>query len=241
MHKPLIGITSSRKKRDHERYDSNVLGDYALAVSAAGGLPVLIPNEYPLADLRELVSSLDGIMLTGGGDIYADMYGGVDDGYSVNRSRTRDRVEKALVELAVEMDLPLLGICRGEQMLNAALGGTLYTNIATQHQTDIEHSQPTTQAPGHLVHEVKIAEGSHLSAMIGANTLMVNSRHHQAVKTPAPGLVVTARAIDGLIEGIEHPGRRFCVGVQWHPESLQDDDVHLSIFKSFINAARELV
>jgi putative glutamine amidotransferase len=241
MPKPLIGITSSRKKRDHERYDSNVLGDYSLAVSAAGGLPVLIPNESPLADLRDLVSSLHGILLTGGGDIYADMYGAADDGYSVNRSRTRDQVEKALVELAVEMDLPLLGVCRGMQMLNAALGGTLFTNIATQYQPDIEHSQPPLQAPAHLVQEVKIADGSQLSAIIRKSTLKVNSRHHQAVKAPALGLVVTARAIDGLIEGIEHPGRRFCVGVQWHPESLQNDEIHLSIFKAFIDAAREQV
>lgn len=237
MPKPLIGITTSRKKRDHERYDSNLLGDYSLAVITAGGLPVLIPNETPLADLRELVSSLQGILLTGGGDIFSDLYGAVDDGLSINRSRTRDLVEKALVELAVEMDLPLLGICRGQQMLNAALGGTLYTDIATQYTTDIKHSQPTTQSPGHLVHEVTIAEGSRLMAMIGAETLMVNSRHHQAVKQVAPGLVVTARAIDGLIEGIEHPHKRFCVGVQWHPESLPDVEVHRSIFKGFIAAA----
>lgn len=238
MSKPLIGITSSRKTRDHDRYDSNVLGDYSRAVSAAGGLPLLIPNETPLADLRELAGSLDGLLLTGGGDIYSDMYGAVDDGLSVNRSRTRDQVEQALVALAVELDLPLLGICRGMQMLNVALGGTLYTDIAAQYDTEIVHSQPTTNKPGYLVHEVTIADGSHLYEMISEKLLRVNSRHHQAVKTLAPGLVVTARANDGLIEGIEHPGRRFCVGVQWHPESLLNDDVQLSIFKGFINSTK---
>jgi putative glutamine amidotransferase len=238
MSKPLIGITSSRKQRDHDRYDSNVLGDYSRAVSAAGGLPLLIPNETPLADLRELATSLNGILLTGGGDIYSDLYGQADDGFSVNRSRTRDQVEQALVALAVELDLPLLGICRGMQMLNVALGGTLFTDIASQYRTDIVHSQPTANAPGYLVHEATITDGSRLCAIIGVHTLRVNSRHHQAVKALAPELVVTARANDGLIEGIEHPGRRFCVGVQWHPESLLNDDVQLSIFKGFINSTK---
>jgi putative glutamine amidotransferase len=123
-------------------------------------------------------------------------------------------------------------------MLNVALGGTLFTDIAAQYDTEIVHSQPTTNKPGYLVHEVTIADRSRLSAIIGVHTLRVNSRHHQAVNTLAPRLVVTARANDGLIEGIEHPGRRFCVGVQWHPESLLNDDVQLSIFKGFINSTK---
>ena len=237
MRKPIIGITTSRKKRDHERYDSNVLGEYSLAVRDAGGIPVLIPNESSPADLRELLESLQGILLSGGGDIYAELYGQPDDGLSKNRSLSRDMVEKALVELAVEMDIPLLGICRGHQMLNAALGGTLFTDIATQYPTDIEHSQPSTRAPGHLVHEVNLAAGSRLSTIIDESTIRVNSRHHQAVKQVAPTMVVTARAIDGLIEGIEHPGKRFCVGVQWHPESLVTIDAHWRIFEAFIRAA----
>lgn len=237
MQKIMIGITTSRKKRDHERYDSNLLGDYSLAVSSAGGLPMLIPNETPLEDLRELLGSMRGIMLSGGGDIYTDMYGVADDGNARNRSRTRDTLEKTLVTLAVEMDIPLLGICRGHQMLNAALGGTLYTDIETQFPTDIEHSQPTTQKPGHLVHEVNLIEGSRLSGILEKLSLRVNSRHHQAVNQVAPGLVVTARASDGLIEGIEHPGMRFCVGVQWHPESLLRLKEHRAIFEGFISAA----
>ena len=239
MQKPLIGITASRKSRDHQRYDSNVLGEYSQAVSSAGGLPVLIPNELPLKDLRGLLKNLGGILLSGGGDIFPDLYGQVDDGFSVNRSRARDRLEKALVELAVEADIPLLGICRGHQMLNAALGGTLYTDIDTQYSTEIQHSQPGTRHPGYLVHEVNMVTGSLLAGIIGKPAIMVNSRHHQAIKQLSPGFVVTARAIDGLIEGIEHPGKRFCAGVQWHPESLPDMEEHRGIFEAFITAAKE--
>lgn len=239
MQKPLVGITSSRKIRDHDRYDSNVLGDYSQAISRAGGLPVLIPNEVPLTDLQELLSHLQGILLSGGGDIYPDLYGQQNDTYSVNKSRSRDKLEKTLVELAIEQDIPLLAICRGHQMLNAALGGTLYTDIAQQYNTTIEHSQPDTQKPYHLVHNVEVSAGTKLSGILGKATIKVNSRHHQAIRQVGTGLVVTARAIDGLIEGIELPGKRFCMGVQWHPESLPDMEEQRIIFDAFINAASE--
>lgn len=239
MQKPLIGITSSRRSRDHQRYDSNVLGEYAKAISQAGGLPVLIPNEFPLEDLPKLLGSLHGILLSGGGDIYPDLYGVTDDVHSMKKSRARDRLEKALVEHAIEKDFPLLGICRGHQMINAAMGGTLFTDLASQYSTEIEHSQPTTQVPGHLVHEVEIVPGTYLAQIIGKPAIRVNSRHHQAIRQLAPGFVVTARAIDGLIEGVELPGKRFCMGVQWHPESLPESEEHRAIFSAFVTAARE--
>lgn len=239
MKKPLIGITSSRRSRDHDRYDSNVLGEYALAITRAGGLPVLVPNEFPLDDIPQLLNNLHGILLSGGGDIYPDLYGVTDDVHSKKKSRARDRLEKALVEKAIEMDLPLLGICRGHQMINAALGGTLFTDLASQYTTEVEHSQPTSQEPDYLVHEVEIFPGTHLAQIIGKPAIRVNSRHHQAIRQLAHGFVVTARAIDGLIEGIELPGKRFCMGVQWHPESLPESEEHSAIFSAFVIAARE--
>ena len=239
MQKPLIGITSSRRSRDHHRYDSHVLGEYALAVSRAGGLPLLIPNEFPLEDLPQLLKNLHGILLSGGGDIYPDLYGVTDTVHSKKKSRARDRLEKALVEMALEMDLPLLGICRGHQMINAALGGTLFTDLASQYTTEIEHSQPTTQDPGYLVHKVEVLPHTLLAKITGKSAIRVNSRHHQAIRQLASGFVVTARAIDGLIEGIEHPAKRFCIGVQWHPESLPESEEQSAIFSAFVAAARE--
>lgn len=236
--KPLIGITASHRSRSHQRVDSNLLGEYTHAVARAGGLPVLIPNEIPLPDLPALIDRFDGILLSGGGDIDPVLYGVYDDDQSENISKSRDALEKDLIRLAQERDLPLLGICRGCQMLNAALGGSLFTDIPGQFRTRIVHSQPDTQVPWFLVHDVEITAGSGLFGIIGQSTLRVNSRHHQAIKELAPGLRVTARARDGLIEGVEHPDWRFCQGVQWHPESLQDMQEHTRIFTAFVEASQ---
>ena len=236
--KPLIGITTSHRIRSHQRMDSNLLGEYAIAVASAGGLPVLIPNEFPLAELPGLLDRLDGILLSGGGDIDPALYGTRDDGWSQNRSELRDTLEKALVVYAVERDLPLLGICRGCQMLNAALGGTLYTDIASQFNTRTVHDQPDSKDPGYLVHDVEILPGTLLAGITGLPSLRVNSRHHQAIVELAPVLRVTARAKDGLIEGVELPEKKFCLGVQWHPEALVEMERHFSIFKGFIAAAQ---
>ena len=235
--KPFIGITTSRR-RDHLKRNENYLaGDYVKAIVRAGGLPVLIPCEYPIESIPSLVEKLDGLLLSGGGDIAPSLYNRVDDGWSANKSKDRDELEKGLVIHALEKDLPFLGICRGHQMLNAALGGTLYTDIASQYSTLIVHDQPKDCDPGALVHEVNIIDGSGLSSILNACKLRVNSRHHQAVNELAPGLVVTARASDGLIEGVEYPGKRFCVSVQWHPESLLIYPEHTSIFHAFIRAS----
>ena len=236
--KPLIGITTSHRSRSHQRMDSNLLGEYTTSVARAGGLPVLIPNEFPLAQLPSLLDRLDGVLLSGGGDIDPATYGVRDDGQSMNMSSFRDALEKALVEQAIERDLPLLGICRGQQMLNTALGGTLYTDIASQFNTRIVHAQPDSKTPGYLAHEVEVLSGTGLAGILGTNGIRVNSRHHQAIRELAPGLRVTAQAKDGLIEGVELAGKKFCMGVQWHPEALLDMEEHFRIFTAFITAAQ---
>ncbi len=236
--KPLIGITTSHRSRSHQRMDSHLLGEYAKAVASTGGLPVLIPNEFSLTELPALLDRLDGVLLSGGGDINPALYSTRDDGWSKNRSELRDSLEKVLVAHAVKDDLPLLGICRGCQMLNAALGGTLYTDIASQFNTRIVHDQPDAKDPGYLVHDVEILPGTSLAGITGLTSLRVNSRHHQAIMELAPGLRVTARAKDGLIEGVELPEKKFCIGVQWHPETLVKIEHHFSIFKAFIAAAQ---
>lgn len=237
MSKPLIGITTSQINRSHSQKANLVLTDYTDAIRSAGGIPLLIPNEYPLEDIEVLRGRLNGVLLTGGGDINQALYQGENDNHSLDIVEKRDRLEKALVDLAVRSDWSLLGICRGQQMLNVALGGTLYTDIPSQYDTAILHNQPDSRQPAHLVHEVNITHGSLLAGIIGSECIRVNSRHHQAVKDLAPGLTVTARASDGLIEGVELPGHRFCLGVQWHPESLQAVEEHSRIFTRFIIAA----
>lgn len=237
MRTPLIGLTSSQLARSHKRKANLLLAEYTQAICKAGGNPVLIPNEYPLERLDALRAVFDGILLTGGGDIDPAFYSAENDRLATNIVKERDALEKALVEMAVTTDWPLLGICRGAQMLNAALGGTLYTDIARQYDTRITHDQPTDAPPGKLVHEVSIEPGSTLARIINSKAIQVNSRHHQAVKDLAPKLRVTARASDGLIEGIEYPGLRFCLGVQWHPESLPAMAEHRGIFSAFISAA----
>ena len=243
MQKPLIGITTTRKEiaalPEGKRYDNLLHDEYSLAISRAGGMPLLIPIDFPLDDLPHLLDKLEGILLSGGGDIYPDLYGQENDSYSKNKSRSRDRLENSLVKLVLERDLPLLGICRGHQMLNVASGGTLYTDIDQQYNTDIQHQQSKQPERGQVVHDVEIVKGSRLTSITGKQSLGVNSRHHQAIRQIAPGFVVTARAIDGLIEGIEHPGQHFCMGVQWHPESLPEMEDHRAIFKAFINAAMD--
>lgn len=218
--------------------DSNLLGEYTEAITAAGGLPVLIPNEYPPAGLPALFERLDGVLLSGGGDIDPALYGAVDDGWSKNRSDLRDALERALVEQAVNRDLPLLGICRGCQMLNVALGGTLYTDITDQFNTRIVHAQPDSKDPGYLAHDVEILRGTCLARITGLTSLRVNSRHHQAIRELAPGLRVTARSKDGLIEGVELSGKNFCIGVQWHPEALVKMESHARIFEVFVAAVQ---
>lgn len=238
MGQPIIGITCSQKLSSHQRSKGYLYDEYAVAVSLAGGMPLLIPVSFPLKDLPDLLSRLDGILLSGGGDIAPGLSGNENDEYSSNICVSRDTLEQKIVEIAVTRDLPLLGICRGHQMLNVALGGSLYTDIDAQYPTQIRHSQSASRSPAYPAHEVNIAADSLLASILGQPTLTVNSRHHQAVKQLAPGLLVTAQASDGLIEAIEFAGKRFCLGVQWHPESLQSSEAQRRIFEAFITTAR---
>ena len=239
MDQPLIGITCSQKLISHQRTDSLLHDEYSEVVALAGGLPLLIPVSFPVKDIPTLLSRLDGVLLSGGGDIAPALSGNENDVYSRNISASRDALELKIVETAVMKDLPLLGICRGCQILNVALGGSLYTDIDAQYPTSIRHSQSAVHSPAYLAHEVKIMPDSVLASILRQPTLPVNSRHHQAVRQLAPGFLVTAQASDGLIEAIELAGKRFCLGVQWHPESLQSSEAQRRIFEGFINAAHK--
>lgn len=214
----IIGITPSQNA---ETGRITISQSFLDAVRRAGALPVLFPlyaGDPALWDA--MLAHVDGLLLSGGGDIDPRLFGEEMLPQSGRPSPLRDEEEFYLCRRAVEMDMPVLGVCRGVQVLNCALGGTLYQDIEAQFGKALKH--PRYEVPKDQVHEVSLQKDSLIHQITGLDTIKVNSRHHQAVKTVGRGLKVTAHAPDGLIEGVELPGKKFVVGVQWHPESLSN-------------------
>jgi putative glutamine amidotransferase len=213
---------------------------YSRAVAAAGGLPVMIPLLDDDDTLRALYDRMDAVLLPGGGDLDPATYGEPPLPTCGRLDPARDRVELRFARWAIAEGKPLFGLCRGLQIVNVALGGTLYQDIAAQRSDAIKHDYfPTAGFPrDHLAHPVTVASGTRLEALVGTAPLKVNSMHHQAVKDLAPGLVSTAVAPDGMIEGLESSGNQFLLGVQWHPESLTDRDPRMHrLLTGFVEAA----
>ncbi len=214
---------------------------YVLTLTAAGAIPWLIP----LVDdetLRGVYDALDGVFLPGGADIDPVSYGREPNALCDRTDRERDRVELALARWALAEGMPVLGVCRGMQVINVAAGGTLFEDIAQQKPGAIRHDYFPFSAPGYsrdfLSHEVEVAGGTRLAGVFGAGTLAVNSMHHQGVRDLGEGLLVTATAPDGLVEGLETPNGRYAVGVQWHPEALTDgSEASRALFAGFVEAA----
>ncbi|MDB5416559.1 MAG: gamma-glutamyl-gamma-aminobutyrate hydrolase family protein [Rubritepida sp.] len=189
--------------------------NYFSAVIAAGGLPVALPHAPELA--ADYLGMVDGLLVTGGAfDVDPALWGNEAVHPKVTLKPGRTDFEIAITRGALERDRPVLGICGGQQLLAVALGATLIQHIPDEHPSGIAHEQPNPRTePGH---DVEIAPGTLLARITGVARMSVNSAHHQAVKSVGGGLVVNAVAPDGLIEGIEAPGHRFALGVQWHPE-----------------------
>jgi putative glutamine amidotransferase len=235
MAQPVIGLTLDREppgaySKTHPWYA--LRENYCDAIVAAGGLPILLPHEPEQAE--SYLALLGGLVVTGGAfDVDPALFGAASRHDSVITKDRRTAFELAITRGAVARDLPVLGICGGQQLLNVALGGTLIQHIPDEVPGALAHEQPNPRTePGH---DVRIARGTLLHRVTGMDAMPVNSAHHQAVKDPAPGLVVDAVAADGVIEGIEDPRRRYCLGVQWHPEYVLSDGDRL-IFASFIAA-----
>jgi putative glutamine amidotransferase len=207
--------------------------NYFAAVIAAGGLPVALPHHPELAS--EYLSRLDGLLVTGGAfDVDPALWGGGPPHPKVTLKPGRTDFELAAVRAALDRDMPVLGICGGQQLLAVAFGGTLIQHIPDEVAGALAHEQPNPRTePGH---EVAVAPDTLLAAIVGAKRLAVNSAHHQAVATPGDGAVVNALAPDGVVEGVEHPGYRFALGVQWHPEYAVDPR-DPAIFDAFVRAA----
>ncbi|HTS87024.1 MAG TPA: gamma-glutamyl-gamma-aminobutyrate hydrolase family protein [Gemmatimonadales bacterium] len=214
---------------------------YVLAVSIVGGVPLMVPLlDDAEESLRAVYERLDGILLPGGVDMDPATFGEEPHPRLGATDPARDRVELQLTRWAIEDRKPLLGLCRGIQVINVALGGTLYQDIAEQVPRAIKHDYFPTAGfeRDHLAHEVTLAAGSRLEAVMERHRFLVNSMHHQGIKTLAPELVPAATAPDGLIEAVEAGSEHFMVGVQWHPEVFEMTDPHTRhLFREFIIAA----
>jgi putative glutamine amidotransferase len=209
--------------------------DYADAVVAAGGLPLPLPHRPGAA--AEWIDLCDALVITGGAfDVSPELYGEVRRPGCGPARPERTRAELELIELALARDLPLLGVCGGMQLLAVALGGTLHQDLAADLGLG-GHEQPDPKdRPSHAV---EVAPGTLLASLVGPGHLAVNSTHHQAVRAPGRGAVVSARAPDGIIEAIEVAGHRFALGVQWHPEAaLRHEPRHAAIYAGLVAAAR---
>ena len=238
MKRPVIGITASHDTEHDKLFINSV---YLRAIRNAGGIPMIFPMEVTEDDLRDLVTLTDGVLFTGGDDIHPFLYGEETDAKCGNVSQPRDSMEMALVPLVMEFGKPIFGICRGIQILNTAMGGTLYQDIPSQFKSEpsIAHRQPFAyKVPSHTV---DITPGTLLSRILGEEhaSIAVNSMHHQAIKDVAPGLEVCGYAPDKMIEAVYAPDYPFLLGVQWHPEHLTTSQPDAAkLFAAFVDACR---
>lgn len=241
MSEILIGISTKWRQSDLE---SQSLGSdsYTRAVTQNGGKAIFIPSDISPVQLEFLLSSISGIILSGGGDVHPKHYGTLlsDLTYRQGINPDRDSLEIALAERAIENKKPLLGICRGLQVINTALGGSLYQDLTVEFNNAINHDQHKNEdgsdKPRNLLsHRITLSHGSLLANASGEVELQVNSLHHQGIRNLAPRLqAVGIVPEDGLIEAVELPHHPFFVGVQWHPEELKDCPCQDSIFRKFV-------
>jgi putative glutamine amidotransferase len=240
-HKPLIGCTTYRKVSDQSR-PIEIIGlmpAYLNAIAAAGGVPVMIPLGLSEANLLEIVQRMDGILLPGGGDIEPRLYQGQQYSTVARVDEDRDRVELLVAQTAVSQKKPLLAICRGMQVLNVTLGGSLWEDVLLMPQ-GMRHEFSRSHPRNYLAHNVIIEPDSLLAKQLGCTETAVNSLHHQGVRQLAEGLRATAVAPDGLIEGVEIIDHPHAVAVQWHPENLIHNAPHmLGLFRGLVEAASE--
>jgi putative glutamine amidotransferase len=255
MARPCIGITTAHNAEQDYYYCRR---NYTGGVRQAGGVPLLLPPLEDQDSILSCASRLDGLLLSGGGDLHPSLFGEQPHWKLGEFDPERDDFEFGLLRLMIDRGKPVLGICRGIQVINVALGGTIYQDLESQQPRSLQHRQETNRR--YPTHFVTVREGSRLAASLGVPVshqigpdghtadahpadgqsgyrLQVNSLHHQAVRDAAPGLQVTAWADDGVIEGLEAPGS-WVLGVQWHPEGLwAHDQAAASLFRALVIAA----
>ena len=224
---PIIGITRC-----------NRLDDYVASVEKSGGKPRILEVTD---SARKVVKEIDGLLLTGGGDVDPVLYGEKRHPTVEDAEPGRDEFEIDIARRAMGANLPMLAICRGAQVLNVATGGTLVQDIPSAVETELPHS--ITVPKDHVAHDVRVVPGSKLQQALGdavsqGHTCRVNSRHHQSVGRLGTSLSPSATAPDGVVEAIESGEKEFCIGVQWHPENFWRTGEFKSLFDSFVASAR---
>lgn len=239
---PIIGITCSRTTGGAwgmyslGHFMEYTYAEYSQAVLHVGGAPLIIPASQNTGSLEAILAAVHGIILSGGPDMHPRAYGeepllGLDE-----LDEGLDRFELRVAGLALQKHLPVLAICRGIQVLNVAMGGTLYQDIASQVKESICHTPKVDK--GVHTHTVRIEPNTKLLSIMQKKEIWVNGKHHQAIKEPAPGLIVSARARDGVIEAVEFPERPFVMGVQWHPEGTWKNDLcSKKLFRALVHEA----
>jgi putative glutamine amidotransferase len=234
---PMIGVTTYQGKNDKNLPVLAILRAYVDALVQANSVPVLIPASLTEESVGVLYEHLNGILLTGGGDIALDRFNGEPHSQIDDVDTERDAIELSLLKAFVLGKKPFLGICRGFQVINVGMGGTLYTNIDDQMPGSQKHDFYPDFPRSYLAHTVNVKSGTHLAEILSETNLSVNSLHHQGAKEIPMVLTPTAYAPDGLVEAVELPDHPFGIAVQWHPEWLTDQPASRRLFRSFVAAA----
>ncbi len=233
--KPIIGISPLY---DDEKRGLWMRPGYLDVLYACGAVPLILPFDSDAVDVYDLLAICDGLLMTGGPDVNPQLYGEEPLPVCGPTQPIRDKLDYRLLDKALEDDMPTLAICRGSQILNVYEGGTLYQDLPTQTSQTINHAmEPPFES---LCHKVRLAEGEPLQLLLGEDEIPVNSIHHQAVRRVAPTLVPLAYSMDGIVEGVWMPGKRFVWGVQWHPEWIWDvDERQKRIVQTFVDVCKK--
>lgn len=234
---PVVGVIAAEGATQNGLPATLVRQSYLSALLRSGAAPLLIPPALKGTMWPVVYSRLDGLLFIGGGDIAPQWYGADDHPARDRTDEPRDAIEIALCRAALEDGKPLLGICRGLQLLNVCRGGTLFADLAEQHDRRIRHDYPSPPwAPDHAAHRVELAEHSRLARIVGKRSLTVNSRHHQGVRETGRGLIPCGWAPDGVVEALEAENHPFALAVQWHPEALTAQPASRRLFRAFVEA-----
>jgi len=221
LKKPVIGLTSTRFMVEGQVLSGlvkdSISQDYSDAIEKCGGIPIIMPSTHESSTLERYFELCDGFIVTGGKDVHPLLYNEAPTEQCGAFDHEVDVLQVALIKQAVKTNKPILGICRGAQLLNVALGGNLYQDINSQVENSNGHR--FTFIKSDTVHEITLQAETKLSSLFG-NNIYVNSIHHQAINKLGKGLIVSAQSNDGIIEGIELPSHKFAIGVQWHPEMM---------------------
>jgi putative glutamine amidotransferase len=235
---PIIGISAGRDRSDTNLQKICLIEKYSSAIIQSGGIPLIIPTGIPKGAENEILKQVDGIMITGGGDIETRRFNGQDHNRVYGVDSDRDELEIGLVQAADKFKKPLLGICRGIQVINVAFCGNLLTDIQDQKPDSLRHDWFPDFPRDLLSHKVECKSGSLLEKITEVKNMEVNSLHHQAIMNIGDGLVATAYAPDGIVEAVEKIDHPFFLGVQWHPEWLFSWESTRKIFTAFVNSTK---